>query len=502
MRPLVGSALKGIAAIVGLAATVAFTPGCGTGSDSGDFSDQPGTGAGASSGGQANAGGSAGSLGGSGTGDGSPSAIGDSFQLRSEFAGPCSKANVIDVNLGNAADAFVRAAYCQINGSEPPDDVKSMWVTQLTTVSYVRRIDVVKTLCAAAKRSCVLSFSDPWVTQPELDQACTRKGTRDLGAVLMFFSDCPNGVNCNIDWANTHAEGMFAVSPLLGFGSSTTGVYNPKNPGFWRRELIDAKYAGLSFFLLNTYGPDITGAGDPLAQLSKALDDTGGAVKIGMFDDTSTWGHAGGAFQPVPDLNNPAAAAQAIYDAKWKPFFSKVPQKYWYLFKGRPVIYFYNAGTLKPQNKAAATVAALRSHFQADFNVSPFLIVDAAFFDDPDMPNVADARFQWDTFQNPQMISHSNLNGVNFSHFMVKWDALGRDDRTKIATASDRIYKDETLLKQRLIDSASDDLAVIATWNDMGEGTGIDRNYDYYVGGNWLEPDAFMKDIRASQCSP
>ena len=56
-------------------------------------------------------------------------------------------------------------------------------------------------------------------------------------------------------------------------------------------------------------------------------------------------------------------------------------------------------------------------------------------------------------------------------------------------------------MKQRLADSASAQLAVIATWNDMGEGTSINRNYDYYVGGQWLEPDVFLKDLRAAQCS-
>jgi hypothetical protein len=40
---------------------------------------------------------------------------------------------------------------------------------------------------------------------------------------------------------------------------------------------------------------------------------------------------------------------------------------------------------------------------------------------------------------------------------------------------------------------------VIATWNDLGEGTGIHRNYDYYAGGRWLEPDHFMRLIRSSQ---
>jgi hypothetical protein len=56
-------------------------------------------------------------------------------------------------------------------------------------------------------------------------------------------------------------------------------------------------------------------------------------------------------------------------------------------------------------------------------------------------------------------------------------------------------------LKTRLQESADSQITVIATWNDMGEGTGITRNFDYFAGGAWLEPDAFIKDIRATQCS-
>jgi hypothetical protein len=41
---------------------------------------------------------------------------------------------------------------------------------------------------------------------------------------------------------------------------------------------------------------------------------------------------------------------------------------------------------------------------------------------------------------------------------------------------------------------------MIATWNDLGEGTGITRNYDYYCRGAWLPPHAFMQLIRGSQC--
>jgi len=134
--------------------------------------------------------------------------------------------------------------------------------------------------------------------------------------------------------------------------------------------------------------------------------------------------------------------------------------------------------------------------------LSPFVAVDEAYFEDSDMSNQADGRFKWDTF-NSGAISDNTIKGVKLDHFMPKWDSLSRDNKQRpiIATANARIFKDESLLKTRLQESASSQITVIATWNDMGEGTGITRNYDYFAGGVWLEPDAFIKDILATQCS-
>src|ERR1700741_3130637 len=41
------------------------------------------------------------------------------FKLKPEWRGPCERADKVDVNLGNAPAAFVRAAHCQVVGSEP-----------------------------------------------------------------------------------------------------------------------------------------------------------------------------------------------------------------------------------------------------------------------------------------------------------------------------------------------------------------------------------------------
>jgi len=425
------------------------------------------------------------------------------FQQRPEFAGPCARASgAIDVNLGNSPEDFVRAAYCQINGSEPPPATVTQWAGQLRSVEYVRRIDVVRTFCNAAARACSLSYSDPWLADIPLDPVCTRKTARDLGAVLMFFSDCPRGVNCGMDWANTHAHGMNAAHPLFAFGSAAANYYNPRNAGYWYRQLLDARWAGLQFFLINAYGPDLTGTPDQIAMLGQALAMVGPGVKVALFDDPWAWGQTSSPppFRTRPNLSDTEGAAQAIYQAKWKAFYSRLDRQFWYQLDGRPFIYFYNAGTLAPLNVSAAVVARMKELFAQDFGVTPFVAVDTAYFQDPDMRGVADSQFTWNTLRTG-MRSRSILNGVTLDHYMVKWDPVGRDRPGAIASASDGIIKGTGLLADRLASSQDAAVAVIATWNDLGEGTGIERNYDYYVAGSWAPPTAFMNVTRAAQCS-
>jgi hypothetical protein len=425
------------------------------------------------------------------------------FQLRAEFTGPCAKAaGAIDVNLGNRPEDFVRAAACQITGAEPSTDVVSQWSAKLRTDEHVRRIDVVRTLCKDAGRTCAFSYSNPWTSDLPLSPVCTRKGERELGAVFMFWSDCPRGVNCGMDWANTHAHGMSAAHPLFAFDAAPANYYNPRNAGYWYRQLLDARWAGLQFFAINTYGPDLLGNPDQLALLGQALAKAGPAVKIALFDDPWSWGQPSSPapFRTRPNLADTEAAAQLIYQQKWKPFYTRLDKQYWYTFKDRPFIYFYNAGTLTPLNASAAVVARLKQLFAQDFGVTPFVAVETAYFQDGSMPSVADAQFRWNTIAAGQK-SRSVMNGVTMDHFMAKWDSLGRDKPGAIATSSDRMIKGPALLAERLNESQDAQIAVIATWNDLGEGTGIERNYDYYVAGAWTPPTTFMSVTRAAQCA-
>jgi hypothetical protein len=424
------------------------------------------------------------------------------LELVPEWNGPCERREVIDVNRGHSPESFVRAAACQVSGAEPDPSVVSNWAQRLRADPRLRRIDVVRTLCREAGREDGrLEYSDPWKSQPPLLPTVGRKTVnRDVGAVFMFFFNCPGGVNGHMDWANTHAPGMDRPAPILGFGEKPDGCYDPSsNPGFWLRELTDAKYAGLDFLLLNVYGPDLSEPRfDRLLEALAAMEDP---IKLALFDDTWTWGEPWFAesWSGRPDFSNPEEAARKLYEAKWGPFFRKLPARHLYRFRGRPLIYFYWGGKLGPLDRSAAVLRRMKELFAGEFGVEPFVAVDSSYFRDPAMEQVADAEFTWYTFGLSEKRSRSTLHGVTLDHAMVRWDSVGRDHWGAIATEQDHLVKGPELLERVLADSRDADLLVIATWNDLGEGTGINRNYDYYYLGQWLAPDHFMRMIRAAQ---
>jgi len=442
-----------------------------------------------------------------------------SYKIKAEWRGPCRRTETINVDLGNAPEVFVRAAACQILGHEPDAETVTIWAEKLRDDPIVQRIDVIKSLCNHFNRACTFRYTDPWVdsNSPGLID-CVKRGRRDIGAVVMFFFHCPNGDNCRMDWASSHAPGMDRPDRRLGFGKQSTGYYDASNPGFWAFELRQARVAGLQLILPNVYGPDM--ADGQIDTLAEALKATQGPVKIGLFDDTWAWGQKiggetkfGEPWATAPDLSDANAAADRLYHLKWQPFFRKISARNWYRIDGRPVIYFYNAGTLKPTNRAAAVIARMKALFKADFGIDPFVAVDDAFFADPDMAGVADSRFRWDTFSDPftaadgtlalkDGISRSTMHGRVVTSAMVRWDSRARDALEGNAQAfAGRTVKGPERL-QAVLDATQDaDSLVLETWNDLGEGTGIDFNYDYYYKGGWLQPDAFIRQIRASQCS-
>ena len=146
-------------------------------------------------------------------------------------------------------------------------------------------------------------------------------------------------------------------------------------------------------------------------------------------------------------------------------------------------------------NQSAATISQLKTLFNTQFGVTPYVVVDQAYFADPAMQSTADNEFVWDTLHNslPNNLSSYSFSGVRLDHAMVKWDPLDRNyfgntaPNFHIANAGDGLIKDDSYLIPALANSGPSgdnaNVLVLATWNDLGEGTGINRNYDYYWGG-------------------
>jgi hypothetical protein len=150
----------------------------------------------------------------------------------------------------------------------------------------------------------------------------------------------------------------------------------------------------------------------------------------------------------------------------------------------------------------APVIESMKLQFRKDFGVAPFVSMDRAYFENPDMNMIADAKFAWDPLKNPDSevgLSRYTMKGKTFCDAMVKWDSVGRDRPGQIAMDSDKVIKGPELLAKILKDTQDVDILLLATWNDLGEGTGLNRNYDYFYRGNWMYPDVFMGMLRRAQ---
>jgi hypothetical protein len=114
------------------------------------------------------------------------------FKLKPDFAGSCARAEAVDVNLGNTRESFVRAAHCQITGEAAPAQTVDLWARRMRDEYYVRRIDVVRSLCAEHKRASASSLTPIRGCHKRISPALPERRTkRDIGAVFMFFFECP-----------------------------------------------------------------------------------------------------------------------------------------------------------------------------------------------------------------------------------------------------------------------------------------------------------------------
>lgn len=417
----------------------------------------------------------------------------------------------IDLNLGQSPEMFVRSIWKQLTGEDTEPDWVESKAALLGTEAFPRRIDLALLLAEEAGEDTPRwNYSDPWQAQVLLSGSPDKTVERDIGAVFMFFFTSPNKPNGGTGWANNHAPGMLTRDPTLKLEAQAPtkhdGYFHPENAAFWYRELRDARFAGLDFILPNVYGPDLHDEKiEPLRiALQKLREEDGDdVIKLGMFDDTWTWGqpYFGPFWEQRPDCNNVEATAKLLFEAKWKVFFKAVPREHWYLVNGRPMICFYNNNSLQNRQNFDQVLPVMKRLFKEEFGVEPWVAVDTAFNYRPTMKAVSDSHFKWYSFDVDARFTSETRNGLTLAHAMPRWDSTSRWNNHIEARAKpgDLLVKDDSTLKKILNSTQDADILVLATWNDLGEGTGINRAYDYYWDGEWKRPDHFMRLIRRSQ---
>jgi hypothetical protein len=418
----------------------------------------------------------------------------------------------IDLNLGHTPENFVRAIWKQLTGEEPESEQwLSAHIERLGTEEFPRRIDLALLLAEeAGEGEPTWIYSDPWIEQIPLVGSPKKALERDIGAVMMFFFSSPNRPNGGAGWANNHAPGMYFKDPIMELEEQEStphdGYYHPENAAFWYMELRDARYAGLDFVLPNVYGPDLDAAHmEPMQIALEKLrkEDGNDVIKLGMFDDTWTWGqpYFGPFWEQLPDCNDVEATAKLLFEAKWKPYFTALPREHWYLVEGKPMIYFYNNNTLQNKDNFDQVLPVMKQLFKEEFGVEPWVAVDTAYNYKPNMKVTSDSHFKWYTLDLPEKFASETRTGITLSHAMPRWDSTSRwnDQVEARAKEGDLLVKDASVLKEILDGTTESDILVLATWNDLGEGTGINRCYDYYLNGEWKQPDYFMQLIRRSQ---
>jgi hypothetical protein len=213
-----------------------------------------------------------------------PSAGARPFVLKPDWNGLVQKRDVVDVNLGHTPESFVRAAHAQITGQPAPEALVKRWAHELRHNPRLRRVDLVRLLARENGRSCQLYYGDPWQGHPHLVGAPERGTRRQVGAVFVT-------------------------------GSTVAGASSHPLALDWKRELMDAKWAGLDFLLLSMPGPEVEQ--EQLGALVEALRSLNDPIKIALLD------HA-----------NDDGAGERAYQAKWQPFFQQVDRHHWYRFKG------------------------------------------------------------------------------------------------------------------------------------------------------------------------
>lgn len=332
-----------------------------------------------------------------------------------------------------------------------------------------------------------------------------------------------------------HPRGLSSTGPWTGYGlGNGHGYYSAVNPDWWEAEFQDLKRAGFDIASIVDWGEHPTMPYFRSETLAKAmvpaLERSGVDIKIAMFDDTSSqcclWNHEHGRpylgepRMPLSDQKN----WTYFYERKTRPFFKAVPQKYWATHNGiplekggRPVIITWSAVPYDDVEKYGnALWKDLKKKFSRDFKdangrgITPWIIHEAGWIFRKTGPS-GDGVDAWGSVLVGPSIFTLNNNGYyvgnigwgcNDSHIRKPSTVIDRKFGEWLLGNYGTQYDSQTLMqpsepKRNLWDC---NLIVVETWNELFEGTAMDRCVDYPAPDSGILPETHYIDLFGEKC--
>jgi hypothetical protein len=169
-------------------------------------------------------------------------------------------------------------------------------------------------------------------------------------------------------------------------------AWTAQDPNWWTAIVTEARDAGLGWIAADSWGEETTADPASLAPLLSAIDRSAPALKIALFDDTTSEvlrknraRGRGWTLDPPFDLADLEGRGEGglhfFYDQQWKRFFDTVPQRYRLTIDGRPVVFMWHGGLewYTRQNFFNRLIEGLRQATRRDFGVDPFVIVEESW---------------------------------------------------------------------------------------------------------------------------
>jgi len=333
-----------------------------------------------------------------------------------------------------------------------------------------------------------------------------------FGTYFFYWHDCPYN-NCETPAMIYHPTGSYTR-------------YSSMDKSWYTFEILDMMHSGIDYIFPVCWGDQPTMHYfqiSVLSYLAEAIRATGSFIKVGLFDDTTSecaeWNYFNGKeyapnpSMPLDDANN----WQYFYQRKIRPFFQTFPTSLWATHNrrsveegGQPIIIVYVGIWFTGHQSSDEMWTAIKADFSEDFTdasgkgITPFIILENTWFSyNQDLTSVVDGRYRWGA-------ALYGFNSSEIRNYRVSAVGPGYDDRLVQDPGShqprnkdihqypgppDYFLKTEfAKIPKDLIfnpDVETKHLILIETWNELFEGTAVERCYDFPAPSGGFLGEAF-----------